>query len=248
MMKRKLLIYGTAAVIIFSVLISIDRYKLYKEEKPPVAIITVDGQEIPSILGEYDWHGTNTKKIDPIKAMAGMNPSEVKEKETLKVAFSEDIEPVNIIISQVNTTPGMEKVSAEGNSFSIPKNLYTDRTYFKIKVKWAKGFSTYYVKFEIANLPDFPQFLSKDSEKLSVLAIVPRGESEKYDIPDEVKEKLDSFHISDDIEALKKQYPELQSNISPVYMIFNTEFMQNAVVDKESLISIINDHELQQGN
>jgi hypothetical protein len=248
MMKRKLLIYGTAAVITFFLLIAMDRYKLYKEEKPPLATITVDGKEIPSILGEYDWHGTKTKKIDPIKSMAGMNPSKVKEKETLEVSFPPELEPASITISQVNTAPGMEQVSVEGNSLSIPKNLYTDRTYFRIKAKWKTGFSTHYVKFEIENLLDFLDFLSKDPEKLSVLAIVPRGESEKYDIPDEVKEKIDSFHISDDIEALKKQYPELQSNITPVYLIFNTEFMQNAVVDKESLTSIINDHELQQGN
>lgn len=37
MMKRKLLIYGTVALLLLSVLIVMDHYKLYKEEKPWLA-------------------------------------------------------------------------------------------------------------------------------------------------------------------------------------------------------------------
>ncbi|MBT2694256.1 hypothetical protein [Bacillus sp. ISL-55] len=240
-MKIKLLIYGTAAVLILSVLIALDRYKLYKEEKPPVAIITVDGQEIPSILGEYNWHGTKTKKIDPIKSMAGMNPSTVKEKETLEVSFPPGIESANITISQVNAAPGMEKKRVEGDNMSIPKSLTQERIYFKIQAQWKKDYSTYYVKTDIEDLPPFYDFLSKNPEKLSVLAIVPRGESEKYDIPDEVKEKLDSFHISDDMESLKKQYPELLTNVTPVYMVFTSELHSQSLQDKEALINRVMD-------
>ncbi|NKE05979.1 hypothetical protein [Mesobacillus selenatarsenatis] len=247
-MKRKLLIYGTAAVFILSVLIAMDRYKLFKEERPPVPSITVNGQEIPSILGEFDWHGTKNKKSDPVKSMAGMNASKVREKEILEVSFPPEMEPLNIIISQGNAAPGMEKKRVEGDSLSIPKSLTQERIYFKIKAQWKKGYSTYYIKTDIEDLPPFYDFLSKDPEKFSVLAIVPRGESEKYDIPEEVKKRLDSFHLYDDIEELKKQYPELYTNITPVYMIFNSELHQQTVVDKESLINSIQAHELQVGN
>ncbi|WP_079504452.1 hypothetical protein [Mesobacillus jeotgali] len=247
-MKRKLLFYGTTAILLLTVLIAMDRFKLYKEEKPPEPSITVNGQEIPIILGQYEWHGTKTKEINPIKAMAGMNPSKVKEKEILAVSFPSGFKPERIEISQVNAAPGMEKKKVVAHTMSIPKSLYMDRIYFKIKAKWEKGYSTYYVKIIIENLPPFNDFLSKNPEKLSVLAIVPRGESEKYDIPDDAKEKLDSFHISDDIEGLKKQYPELQTNMVPVYMIFNTESMQYVVADKKAFFSIIHDHELQVGN
>jgi len=243
-MKRKLLFYGTTAILLLTVLNAMDRYKLYKEEKPPIPQITVNGQEVASVQGQYDWHGTKTKKIEPIKAMAGMNPTKVKEKQTLEVLFPPELEPATITISQVNAAPGLEKKSVEGNSMLIPKSLTQERIYFMIKAQWKKDYSTYYVKFDIEDLPAFYDFLSKDPEKLSVLAIVPRGESEKYDIPDEVKDKLDSFHISDDIEGLKKLYPELTSNITPVYLIFNTEFRQNSVLDKESLISIVMDNGL----
>jgi hypothetical protein len=247
-MKRRLLLYGTSALLLLTLLIAMDRFKLYKEEKPPVPSITVNGQEIPSILGQYDWHGTKTKEINPIKAMAGMNPSKVKEKEKLAVSFPAEFKPERIEISQVNASPSMKKKRVVAHTLSIPKSLYTDRTYFKIKAQWEKGYSTYYVKTIIEDLPPFNDFLSKNPEKLSVLAIVPRGESEKYDLPDEVKEKLDSFHLSDDIEGLKKKYPELLTNVTPVYMVFNSEFHQQTVMDEESLISTLKSHDVQQGN
>lgn len=240
-MKRKLLIYGITAILLLTVLIAMDRYKLYKEEKPPIPQITVNGQEVPSILGQYSWHGTKTKKIEPIKVMAGMNPTKVKEKQTLEVSFPPELKPASMTISQVNTAPGLEKKSVEGNSMLIPKSLTQERIYFMIKAQWKKDYSTYYVKVDIEDLPPFYDFLSKDPEKLSVLAIVPRGESEKYDIPDEVKAKLDSFQISDDIEGLKKKYPELLTNVTPVYMIFNSEFHQQTVQDKETLINNVMD-------
>ncbi|GAM15257.1 hypothetical protein SAMD00020551_3413 [Mesobacillus selenatarsenatis SF-1] len=240
-MKRKLLFYGTTAILLLIVLIAMDRYKLYKEEKPPVPSITVNGQEIPSIVGQYDWHGTKTKKIEPIKAMAGMNPTKVKEKQTLEVSFPPELEPASMTISQVNSAPGLEKKTVQGNRMQIPKSLTQERIYFKIKAQWKKDYSTYYVKTDIEDLPPFYDFLSKDPGKLSVLAIVPRGESEKYDIPDEVKEKLDSFHISDDMESLKKQYPELLTNVTPVYMIFNSEFHQQTLQDKDQLIERVMD-------
>lgn len=55
--------------------------------------------------------------------MAGINPSKVKEKETLEVSFSPKMEPESISISQVNTAPGMEKKSVEGKNMLIPKSL-----------------------------------------------------------------------------------------------------------------------------
>jgi hypothetical protein len=241
MMKRKLLFYGTTAILLLTVLIAMDRYKLYKEEKPPIPQITVNGQDVPSILGQYNWHGTKTNKIEPIKVMAGMNPTKVKEKQTIEVTFPPEQEPESITISQVETAPGMEKQIVKGNSLSIPKNPYMERTYFKIKAKWDEEFSTYYVKLDIEELPPLYDFLSKDPEKLAVLAIVPRGESEKYDIPKELKQSLDSFQISDDLEELKKKHPELLINTTPIYLIFNTELLQHSVEDKDTLIRILMD-------
>lgn len=239
MMKRKLLFYGTIAIFLLTVLIAMDRYKLYKEEKPPVPRITVDGQEIPSILGEYDWHGTKTKSVDPIKAMAGMNPAKVKEKQTLEVTFPPELKSARIEISQVRTLPGIDMKSVEGNIMTIPRNTHIETNYFKINAVWGKEFSTSYVKLDIEPLPAFYDFLSKTPEKLAVLAIVPHGESEKYDIPDELKQKLDSFHISDNLEELKKTHPDLLIHKTPIYLIFNTEFLMQTVEDKEALIRIL---------
>ncbi|WP_335377015.1 hypothetical protein [Bacillus sp. JJ1122] len=59
--------------------------------------------------------------------------------------------------------------------------------------------------------------MSKDENKPSVLAIVPCGDSEKYDIPDKFKQKLDTFHVSENPEGLMKEYPELFIPTVPVF-------------------------------
>jgi hypothetical protein len=238
-MRRKLVIYGAAAVVLLILLTSMDRYKLYKEEQPPIPEITVDGEPIQTVMGSYNYHGTKVNADDPVKMMLDIIGEQVKEEQKLVVSFPPDAKPKKITISQWNTVPGVEKKSDIGDSFTIPPSFSTQtdqKFYFKIKAEWEKDFSTYYVKLRIQDLPYFNEFLSKHPEKYSVLAIVPRGESEKYDIPEDLKQKLDSFRLSDDIEALKKEYPELQSTTVPYYKIFNTEFQVWSTPNREELI------------
>jgi hypothetical protein len=243
-MKKKLLIYGTATVLFLSVLIAMDRYKLYKEEKPPLPVVKIEGKEIAVVTGGYNWHGIRQNSEEPIKLMAGTIPSKAKERQKLTVSFPADKKPKQIMINQVNSVPGADKLSAQSDSILIPKSQTVQNILFQITAGWDEefnSFSTYYINLAIEDLPNFFDFLSKDLEKLSVLAIVPRGESEKYDIPDEIKAKLDSFHLSDDIDGLKERYPELTTNVTPVYMIFNTTHLSISVLDKEALFSIILD-------
>lgn len=238
-MKRKLIIYGAAAIVLLILLISMDHYKLYKEEKPPMPKITIGGEPIQTAMGSYSYHGTNVKANDPVKMMLDFTGEQVKEQQELVVSFPADAKPKKVTISQWNTVPGVEKKSGIGDSFTIPPSFSSQpnqKFYYKIKAEWEKDFSTYYVKLRIQDLPHFHEFLSKDPEKHSVLAIVPSGESEKYDIPEDLKQKLDSFHISDDIEALKKEYPEFQTTTVPYYKIFNTEFQVWSTPNREELI------------
>ncbi|MBT2684533.1 hypothetical protein [Bacillus sp. ISL-37] len=243
-MKRKLLIYGTAALLLLSMLIAMDRYKLYKEEKPPLPVVTIEGEEIAVFTGGYNWHGTRQTTEEPIKLMAGTIPSKAMERQKLTVTFPADKKPKQISITQVNSVPGGEKLSAQSDTILIPKSQTVQNILFQITAGWDEefnSFSTYFVNLAIEDLPNYYDFLSKDTEKLSVLAIVPRGDSEKYDIPDEVKAKLDSFQISDDINGLKERYPELTTNVTPVYMIFTNTHLAISVLDKEALFSIIMD-------
>jgi hypothetical protein len=245
--KKKILTYATVALLLMLILFIIDVYKLYKEEKPPIPEITLEGEPIQTVLGSYNYHGTKVKADDPVKMMLDFSGEQVKENQKLVVTFPADKKPKKITISQWNTVPGVEKKSGTGDTFTIPPSFSSQpdqKFYFKIKAEWEKDLSTYYVKLRIQDLPYFHEFFSRDPEKHSVLAIVPRGESEKYDIPEDLKNNLDSFHLSDDIETLKKEYPELQSTPIPYYMVFNTEFMVWSTPDKEELIRWLAELEL----
>lgn len=243
-MKKKLLSYGTAAILIVLVLISVDRFKLYKEEKPPLPVVTIEGKEIPSVLGGYNWHRTKHAFENPINQMADMEATEVMQKDRLDVDFPGKQQPQSIIISQINSVPGGEKMAEESSSIIIPRSQTSRPIHFQITASWDKSFtsfSTYYVKLQIEDIPDFYDFLSKDKNKLSVLAIVPRGDSEKYDIPDEFTQKLDAFHISEDPEVLMKEYPEMFIPTVPVYLVFNDKELVFLYSTKEELLKLFTD-------
>ena len=108
-----------------------------------------------------------------------------------------------------------------------------------MKRKLFKSFSTYYVKLQIEDLPDFYDFLSKDPKKLSILAIVPRGDSEKYELPEDLKAKLAAFHISEDPEGLGQEYPEMSIPMVPIYLIFNSKELILMTSNKEELLELL---------
>ena len=45
-MIKKMLMYVTSFVILFLILFALDKYKIYKEEEPPIPEISVDGVSI----------------------------------------------------------------------------------------------------------------------------------------------------------------------------------------------------------
>jgi hypothetical protein len=246
-MKRKLAIYTAAATLILVAIVLLDRYKVYKEEKPPFPAVTVEGDELPVILGGYDWHGNKIRyEKGPLKGMAKMEASPVREKQRLDVTFPAGQEPESIIISQVNSVPGGEKLAEQSSSLIIPKSSTTQPIHFQITALWNEdmtSFSTYYIKLDIQDLPKFHDFLSKDPNKLSVLAVVPQGGSEKDDIPEDLKTKLDSYQISENPEGLTAEYPELPIYSVPTYFVFNSETLIFEATYKEFLIQMLQDYE-----
>jgi hypothetical protein len=151
-MKKKLLIYGTAAILIVLSLLVMDRVKLYKEEKPPLPVVTVEGKEIPSVLGGYNWHGNKVNFENPVKQLADMDAADVVQRERLDVRFPADQQPKSIIINQVNSVPGGEKMAEESSNILIPKSHTSQPIHFQITASWDKdfnSFSTYYIKLQI---------------------------------------------------------------------------------------------------
>lgn len=142
-MKKKLLSYGTAAILIVLVLISVDSFQLYKEEKPPLPIVTIEGREIPSVLGGYNWHGAKHAFENPINQMADMEASEVMQKDRLDADFPGKQQPQSIIISQVNSVPGGEKMTVESSSIIIPRSQTSRPIHFQITASWDKSFTSF---------------------------------------------------------------------------------------------------------
>lgn len=133
-------------------------------------------------------------------------------------------------------------MAEESSNILIPKSHTSQPFHFQITASWDKdfnSFSTYYVKLQIEDLPDFYNFLSKSKDKLSVLAIVPRGDSEKYDIPVEFKQKLEEFRISENPERLTQEYPEMFIPMVPIYLVFDDKEFIVMYGTKEELLKFL---------
>lgn len=175
------------AFLLMLILFMIDKYKLYKEEKPPIPAVSVDGKQVEAITGTYNWNGTRVKAEEPVKLMLDVSGTRVESLQTLTVYFPGDKQPKKITISQWNTVPGIEKKSEVGDTFAIPISYSSHPNqafYYKISAEWEKNYSNYYVKLHIQDKRfAFQDFLAKQSGKQSVLAIVPRGGELKYGLP-----------------------------------------------------------------
>ena len=222
-----------------------DVYKLYKEEKPPIPIVTVDGKQAEAVTGSYKWHGTKEKAENPVKLMLDIDGEYVNEQQKLFVSFPVDAKPEKITISQWNTVPGVEKKSQTSDTFAIPTSFSNhphQAFYFKIKAEWNNDYSTYYVKLHIQDqMGRFKDFLAKEPGKLSVLAILP-PDTTAYDLPSEAIHLLDAYHVSHDLEDLKETFPEIKATTPPVYLVFNTGVLMQTFDDKEELIQMLKDH------
>lgn len=228
------------------ILFSIDVYKLYTEEKPPIPAVTVDGKQIEAVTGTYKWNGTKIKANDPVKLMLDIPGAKVESLQQLNVSFAGEEQPKKITISQWNTIPGLEKKSETGDTFTIPTSYSTHPNqafYYKINAEWGKNYSTYYLKLHVQDkrIP-FIDFLSKKAGKQSVVAIVPRGGELEYDLPGDLINTLDSYHFYIGLDDIKKQYPEITATTTPVYYLFSSTSLLQTFEDKELLIKALEDH------
>ncbi|MEH7443071.1 hypothetical protein V7201_12260 [Bacillus sp. JJ1122] len=223
-----------------------DKYKLYKEEKPPIPEVSVDGKQVEAVTGTYKWNGTKVKADEPVKLMLDISGTKVESLQKLNVSFPGDNQPKKITISQWNTVPGLEKRSEVGDTFTIPISYSTHPNqsfYYIISAEWEKNYSHYYVKLHIQDKRwAFKDFLAKQSGKQSVLAIVPRGGELKYGLPSDLIKKLDSYHLYIGLEELKKSYPEITATTTPVYYLFSSTSLLQTFDDPALLIKNLEDH------
>ncbi|WP_142383533.1 hypothetical protein [Bacillus sp. T33-2] len=248
-MRKKWVLHGVVIVLIVVVIFALDRYKLYKEEKPPVPVVTAGGTAIKPVLGAYKWNGQPEKNVksDPAELLAEQKRALVDPGSTLEIRF--DKTPENITYGWYD--PYEKKVFWEEQSymyhmwengtFTYPNTA--DRYTTVIKAEWEEGQVTYYFDAQVENKFSYQGYLSDVKGSFSYVVIEKFSESAGFTIPYEFSR---SFHkgqsMEMDADNFNTSHPELPpiSGV-PAYLIFDHEKLLYQTGDKDELLKWLSD-------
>ncbi|WLR57351.1 hypothetical protein LC048_11115 [Mesobacillus subterraneus] len=238
-MKKKMLMYGTGFVLLFLILFALDKYKIYREEEPPVPEVSVEGVSINAHPGPYDWRGSKRNTENPVEMLAGVSGDKVKEDNILTIAFPEGSQPKKISVSEWDSFTKEQTDYDYREGFPIPYS-YKSRgiVYLIINAEWKNDSVSYYLKLNVEQ-NYYGDMLAKKEGALTAMAVVPSGEGANYDLPAEVKKRLEKFEIYDDIEFVKEEFAGLSSWVPstiPMYFVFNNAEVAFTAKDKTQMI------------
>ncbi|RSD27818.1 hypothetical protein [Mesobacillus subterraneus] len=241
-MKKKMLMYATSFVILFLIVFALDKYKIYKEEEPPIPEISVEGVSINAHPGPYDWRGSKKNTKNPVEMLAGLPGDKVKEDNILTIAFPEGGQPEKITVSEWDSFSREQTDYDYQQGFPIPYSYKSwGIVYLIINAEWKNDSVSYYLKLNVEQ-NYYGDMLAKKEGALTAMAVVPSGEGANYDLPAEAKKQLERFEIYDDIEFVKEEFPGLSSwapSTIPVYFVFNNEDMDFSTKDKAKMIQYL---------
>ncbi|MFE4525510.1 hypothetical protein ACFRCQ_25940 [Cytobacillus firmus] len=221
--KYMLIKWGLGFLITLTILLIFDKWKLYKEEKPPTPEISVEGREAPLVLYDYVWNGTEiTNKLTQsslLNATESLEPLSINPYSELEVSFSE--KPDKLSISRWE--PGIEKGTneQEKSSYYISNRIGTG--FYIVRAEWDEGKATYITKLKTEKIVSYQELLSPKESGYTVRGFDSQSASISEIYPDYLNANIGGGFISGELEYLKRAYPELNLNKLPTYFVFEQE-------------------------
>lgn len=173
-MKDKKIATVIAIILIGIILISLDWYKTYKEEKPPIPHISIGNESIPVLLGPYEWNGGPMNNVERNEILKEANSHPVNPLEDLHIQFPEEKSPSDIEVYF------SEKYLR--NDYMYPTNYYSDHDIkvnipndprmmvLNIKAHWdGKKRAEYYVLMDILEVSPLQSYLPEGDGNYSLL-------------------------------------------------------------------------------
>jgi hypothetical protein len=60
--NKKTILWLAAIIIVLLVMVYFDKQKVYKEEKPPIPVVSLGEQKTQVLLGSFTWNGREVKR------------------------------------------------------------------------------------------------------------------------------------------------------------------------------------------
>lgn len=230
------------AIVLLLLLLSFDKWKLYKEEKPPRPEIVADGKEASALLFDYSWNGTDTSKelnkANLSDSLESMEALPVGPYSDLAVSFPE--KPDRMTISAWDPRLEEEIYKQDGSVYNFTNRPGT--VTLVIKAEWNKGRATYLTRIKTEKIVSYQELLAPDKEVQTVIGFAASGSSSLAFANKQPGDRFASGYISGELDYLQKAYPELELNELPSYFVFKQEKIVYRTTDMQELKSYISKH------
>ncbi|MEN8700341.1 hypothetical protein [Bacillus infantis] len=213
---QRLILWGFGTVLIIMVMLYFDREKVYKEEKPPMPVITVGDTEVQAIMGSYRWNdGLVEKEIKDISKSLKYEP--VQGNKEFKIEFPEVEEPVYFARGLRN--PNGEFYGANG--FYGNDYIYnaSDIITFNIKAYWKNGKrADYFIPIQVREF-ELKEYYARYIGSYSILIInedIAAAERAGKELRNEFSNTPTSINFGN-----KHSFPELKIDQSQAFLLFD---------------------------
>lgn len=244
---KKTVLWLVGLTIVTVVMFYFDKQKVYKEEKPPIPVVSLGEQPTQVFLGSYTWNdGEVNKELADLKEV---NFKRVEYRDQLHIDFPEGNEPLYLSKGAYDPTgkatypiPSMfndENVSFLGN--------YPSVLTLSLKAFWKNGRrAEYIVPLNVEANPPEKEYLPVNKGFYSLLGVY-SGESEiDTKIRQQISEASPNFLMETKgnvhLEMARNYYPELQISSAPMYLLFNQEKEVFRTDSVDPLLQYIKDH------
>ncbi|SHR51416.1 Uncharacterised protein [Mycobacteroides abscessus subsp. abscessus] len=244
---NKALYWLIGFTIVTTVMYYFDKQKVYKEEKPPVPVVSLGEQKTQVFLGSYTWNDGEVKK--ELADLKDVNFKRVAYRDQLHIDFPEGKEPLYIAKGAYDPTgngkypiPSMfndESVSFLGN--------YPSVLTLSLKAYWKNGKrAEYIVPLNVEPVAPEKEYLPVNKGFYSLLGVY-NGDSElNTTIHQQISEASPNFLMEYKgyvhIEMAKNYYRELQIERGLLYLLFYEEKEVFRTDSEEALLQYIKDH------
>lgn len=216
----------TLKICLISILLMIgfDLFKSYKEEKPPIPLITIGETETDAIIGPFKWNSKLMNEKDAKELLKNVSPTIVNPVEDLSIHFP-DPKPSNLSVFRWDENYQMEFPLYKGKYVSGKQvHISNDpgRSVLRIEANWQDKKCTYFILLEKEQVSSYQELLSEDSHKYSILQIThPSGQVPSLrPLFENGLLPISQLVEIDNLEA-KVKFPELSITDTPSYFVFN---------------------------
>lgn len=205
-----------------------DKQKVYKEEKPPIPVVSLGEQETQVLLGSYTWNDGEVKREFKDQEES-LNYKRVEYRDKLHINFPKEEEPIYLSRGYYGENgeafyPAYNLLNEDSNFLGNVTNIQT----LSLKAFWKNGKrAEYIIPLNVKEVAPKKEYFPQQKGYYSLLVFYSDATHVSTNITLKLKQESPNFLLEYsgqvNIDRAKEEFPELQINRVPSYLLFKGE-------------------------